>query len=671
MSVLYEFGVGQGALLGDAPGDTGFHRGLDGAVHDRAYQQQPTSRNNFKAFQAAKLTGGALSAEGVTAADIVRLVNERLQRRIYDVVFIDELRPTFAGDGAGALRDAMRVLARQAPIQNGDDTATVHENRARQVHIYVPAPELAASDPAGWEAAWEAMALSGGVWLESYRKRPGNRLVWRPEEWLSYSRIFSSAFAAAGGEPSRLHFLMTSPERAAAPPFGAALPGEPVTQAEQWTWARTGPACAILANGPGTWRVAADAVDKSAIDADARAQPFLSQYRAVFGNGPAPAGPADISGSCIPERIPAAERVGAAADALGVAGPVPATVSSDAPLISGAPGGPVRIDLGRDPGGIAAMLGVDPVDFWFSPRNRPAAQVVMRDAEGQFGVARVGGLGRATIPAFTPARGGTATFNLTIPGWKFHAAVADAPIDFAKALEPHRARLGDALVDRIARRPNEWRLIIPVAATLEIASPGEVAGSPPPVPTVDAMRLLNLPVEAVRRRWRLDPRRYAVTRVVATRGGAPASGAVVTVRGPGERIRRITLPANGVAFVSARRGGGALVLSAPGLTQSLRHQLPPRIVAAAIGVRELGAAAIRRDGRDPRKWRRIALLVKARGGGVVPFQGVTVRFGPRGLRRTLTDARGRARVWIPRAAKGRLLVRTADGRTVIVRRRLR
>lgn len=671
MSVIYEPRVGHQALLGYAQGNPGLTNPRALTNEDWVYQQQPGGTFlNGRARQAAKVVGtgsGTLQSptiDGKTAAEIVALLEAQMARDNYNgLVFIDELRPNFRGQGASELLAAMRILATKEPTLGSDGRR--EEHRARQVHIYVPAPELSVAAPEDWAAAWEIMSLSGGVWLEAYRKRPGNRLVWRPEEWLTYGRTFPAQFEARGGDPTRVHFVMSSPERASE--IGAPLPGEPTTQNAQWQWARTGDACSTLANGPGTWRVAADDGQKPQILAANRANPFLTEFRAVFGNDSAPEGTQDIAAACLPEPVVHPARAAALAGAISSApGPLPATVTTDAPVAVGAKSGPVRVDLGADPGGFAAALGLDPVDFWFSPRTRSAAQIVLRDDDGQRGVARLGGRGKATIAGFTATRAGTANLNLTIPAWKLQGAVSEHPVDVAQALEPHRAQLGD-LVDRIARRPNDWRLIIPLAATVEIGA----AGTQTETSKVDAIQTIAVPPHRVRARWKRDPRRYEVTRIVGTRAGLPASLAKLTVTRSGGRVVPVTLPVNGVHFLLSRRSGETISIAGDGLATPAVHRIASRAVASAIGVRQLGRVAIRREGRDPKRWRRIAILVKARSGGTVPLQPLRVRYGRRGLKKLRTDSSGRARAWIPQAARGTLNIRTEDSPRVFARRRLR
>jgi hypothetical protein len=661
MSVLYEGRQGQLALLGALDDDP---RALD--KDDNVFQQQPANAFlNRRAFQAAKVTGSGAGTEqsptleGKDADEIVSLLTQQITRRNYDgVVFIDELRPTYRDAGADALRDALRTMA-------GRPSTTGEQNLARQVHIYVPAPELSVAEPDRWAGAWDAMALAGGVWLEAYRKRPGNRLVWRPEEWLTYGRTFPAELARRGGDPARVHFLMTSPEQAATttPIFG-----EPVTQAEQWRWARSGGACATLANGPGTWRVAAETRETSPEQANRRADAFLAEFRSVFGNAPAPIGPQAIDCLPAPATDPArAERVAAAL--RGAPESIPATVTTERPLTVGAEGGRITVDLGPDPAGIATALGVTPTRFW----RWAGARVVLR-APGDAPRARpVGGLGRARFPAFAPPAAGSIAMSLVIPGLALQREAGTGPIDrsrratpvdLAAALEPYRAEIGP-IIDTIARRPNEWRLAIPVAATIPV-SDAVASGAPPTV-----IRLARIPNRRVRSRWKRDPRRFAVTRIVATRGGVPASFARVTVRGPGARSRVVATPANGVAFLISRRTGGTISAEAPGVARPARLRLGSRIVAAGIGLRELGAARVRAAGRDPDRWRRIVVLVRRRGGGTVPFQPLRVRYGPRGGQRTRTNAGGVARIWIRRGVRGPVIVRTADAPRITARRVLR
>ncbi len=643
MSVIYEFAPGSKALVRE--GETDPSDGL--RRPDNAVQQQPGARNNVIAGQAGKVIGrparsdgGSPSIAGLSAQQMSAVLTAELDRpRHEDFVFIDELSKNFRdGDGSN-LRAALGLL--------GD--------RARRVHVYVPGPELLVQNPEPWSDAWQALVASGGVWLEAYSKTARGRNLWQPEEWLTYSRTFSREFIRQGGDPSRLHFVMSAPEAVQRPTFN-----EPRSQSEQWRWARTGAACTILANGPGTWRLAGEtnaAADRPS--ADAKAAAFLAEFRAVFGRQPAPEGTQDIASSCLPHAQPDAIRVAqvAAIIAPRSAG-IRKRVTIRNPIWAGHTNRGLAVDLGRDPGGIAAFLRRKPEDFW----GAASAQVTLSSPDGRVvKTLRVGADGRTKARGFRPHTAGQWRMRLAIPGRVFLNYVASQPVDLAAAMAPHADGLGP-VVRVLERRPADWSLKIDLRG-----SPLPVRDVPNPA-TITSLTLRPEPAESVQELGR-DPRRFEVTRLTARdSNGRIVPFARVVLRGPGKtRVRRSRTLGDGSAMFLSPRNGRRIRATAPSSGTKASRTLPTRAVTRRLVARETGIPRSERAERPPRVWRRVVVLARTRSGLPVPAQPIRARRGPERVLRAATDGRGRAVLWVRRERPGALVVRTGDGPKLRVR----
>jgi hypothetical protein len=155
---------------------------------------------------------------------------------------------------------------------------------ASRVHVYLgPAPVAAIGTGRGpnhnlgrdgkphfstWRAVMPGLARAGGVWLEMYHGSPGGASAFTAAEWRTGPRDVSALFSSFGGDVARLHFMLTA---TGAPP-GARGCATPMS----CTWALASLAGAnarILANGPGAYRVGAQAGE------------WLAQYNRRFPAG--------------------------------------------------------------------------------------------------------------------------------------------------------------------------------------------------------------------------------------------------------------------------------------------------------------------------------------------------------------------------------------------------
>lgn len=175
--------------------------------------------------------------------------------------------PPIPVDGPGTRLSLAMELLSQRPHPLGGSYAD-------RVHLYI-APAFATSISAGrgphrhlgndgkphratWRGVMPALALAGGVWIEMYHSSPGAGITtMTAPEWRTVPLRFGSYAARFGADLSRFHLLMTAD---AAAPAGSSGCGAPMEC--QWRLAESTPAgAAMLANGPGAYRVGIQAGD--------------------------------------------------------------------------------------------------------------------------------------------------------------------------------------------------------------------------------------------------------------------------------------------------------------------------------------------------------------------------------------------------------------------------
>jgi hypothetical protein len=169
--------------------------------------------------------------------------------------------PKILPESPGArLSAAMSILAAR-PYPGGG-------TYAERVHLYI-APAFSTSLAAGrgphrhlgndgkphratWRGVMPALARAGGVWIEMYHhSRAAGVHSLTAKEWRTVPKAFASYAATFGVDRSRLHMVLSA---SAAPPATATGCGAPMEC--QWRLAASTPAgAAILANGPGAYRV--------------------------------------------------------------------------------------------------------------------------------------------------------------------------------------------------------------------------------------------------------------------------------------------------------------------------------------------------------------------------------------------------------------------------------
>ncbi len=141
---------------------------------------------------------------------------------------------------------------------------------ASRVHVYI-APAMSTAIGAGrgpnrnlgrdqkphrpsWQAVMPGLALAGGVHLQMYNGKGGSPSMFSATNWRRVPAGFIELFGRYGGDGARVHFIFTG----GGVPAGAR--GCSGSQNCAWKLAESTPAGqAILANGPGIYRIGGDA----------------------------------------------------------------------------------------------------------------------------------------------------------------------------------------------------------------------------------------------------------------------------------------------------------------------------------------------------------------------------------------------------------------------------
>lgn len=173
--------------------------------------------------------------------------------------------PVISPASPGArLSVAMRLLAERPHPAGG--------TYAERVHLYL-APAFSTSIGMGrgphhhlgndglphratWRGVMPALARAGGVWVEMYHSiTAGSVTPMSAREWRVVPTVLTAYARTFGADPARLHLMLTEAD---AIPAGASGCGDAMQC--QWRLAAATPAgAAMLANGPGAYRVGAQA----------------------------------------------------------------------------------------------------------------------------------------------------------------------------------------------------------------------------------------------------------------------------------------------------------------------------------------------------------------------------------------------------------------------------
>ena len=397
------------AMLADRPDGTPGLRVLDGLYQ---VTTTPAPLPIGRRVPRVASTGGSATApslvgqgpEGMAAILASQILASRSGR-----VLVDDLGPEFRGAEGDDLAAALGILA--------------GEGLARGVNFSVPSPGALLTDPA-WAGARLAAVRAGGVWLTTAR--------WTPAQWLTWPSETANRLATSGSARNRAHVTIGAGDQTAI-----------------WTRARAGSACAVLANGPGGEHLGSSA------------GAFVAQFRRTF---PAVEDSKTPAAGCTAVKTlsdSGARALDAAAADEGTGLEIPAGGLVTPPLAVGEPA-QVTVQLGPDPLGLAAGIGVTSDNLWLAAR----AVVTARGA-GVASEAQVAGDGSVTL-RFTPTQPGTIALRLVMPG----AAVSRALGGPTEIVGPLRAaRASAALITGIVASPDAWELDIP------LMNPGQSPGS--------------------------------------------------------------------------------------------------------------------------------------------------------------------------------------------------
>lgn len=479
------------------------------------FQQQPSRRVLAVNRQVGKVSSrpavsSTPSLAGLSAGQMASLLRTQINRAGGRMVFIDEMGSALKGSGSHNLAEALRMLSLET--LNG---VTLN----RRVHIYVQGSASPIYD-AGWDDSWAALALSGGVWWQSYF----TSRTWNEAEWSVWPRLITQRLVAAGSDPSLLHWMIRQHP-------GASL----VAQNEML---RRGDACVTSLNGLGAWRVGPEAAF------------FADTVRQLATEGAA---------ACIaaPYRGPAIDSAwGQVADlerGARVASGLVAAQSQGSGLLKAGqlPRGRIALftaNLGPDPLGIAAALQISPTDFW----NSAAPQLRIQGA-GINTVVPIA-VGQPTLVYATPKTLGKLTVTLSLSGTGVRGALGGPGADPLVALERSGYRL-PALAKRITQSPGGFRVNIPLTGASRSALFQVVA----PAPAKVAHLRLSLPGLASRG---VTKRHRPLIVLARDARGKPIVGARLALRLPNGKSRRITTGAKGQARVLVARLGGRYSIKA-------------------------------------------------------------------------------------------------------------
>jgi hypothetical protein len=110
------------------------------------------------------------------------------------------------------------------------------------------------------------LARVGAVWIEAYHGATAPLRPFTVSQWQRAPAAFTAEYRRAGGDPAKLHLLLTGPEVFPAGRLPAACT---TPQACQWVLAESTPAGrAMIANGVGAYRLGSTA------------RPWLAEWQA-------------------------------------------------------------------------------------------------------------------------------------------------------------------------------------------------------------------------------------------------------------------------------------------------------------------------------------------------------------------------------------------------------
>ncbi|MGE0025888.1 MAG: hypothetical protein AB7O78_08300 [Thermoleophilia bacterium] len=364
--------------------------------------------------QVARITSDAIV--GLDVRGMASVLRQAVEESGSHRVFIDDVGVSFRGASGDRLAAALGLLgSRTAP---GGATTV-----ARRVNLYM-SPDLSSTlTETSARGIRLAMQRAGGVWL----KTSGPATVWSFNQWLTWPaatvRLLSSA---KGGLALRAHLVLSAGDQVAI-----------------WALARHGSACDVLGNGPAAYRVGASA------------RAFAIEHKRTFT---APEAKKQPPAGCTPAPVLPTDGAAALVTSWGretTGLPIPPGGLVTPPLVAGEPA-QVTLQLGADPLGLAAGLGVTPEAAW-----KALAVVVQVRGPGVALDAPIAGDGSAAL-AFTPTAPGPVSMRIVVQGSGVSTALG-APSDLVQPLAS--TPFGAPLLSRVVTDPDHWTLTIPLVPT--------------------------------------------------------------------------------------------------------------------------------------------------------------------------------------------------------------
>jgi len=285
-AVLYDMDAAVREVV--APSDGGM-----GLGHDRgALRQEPSTSGLFHpdddGSQMGKITEEHI--RGLSGPQMAEVIREVIEDAPGHLAGFDELTPAEAdppapvvrggripapdpGSPGFALAQALRILDTPSPYGG---------TWSSRVHVYI-APAVTSAMAAGlgpnrnlgrdgkarfrtYRTVMTGLARAGAIWIEAYHGKTVPLQPFTVREWQRAPAAFTAEYRRAGGDPSRLHFLLTGTD---AYPAGRLPAGCITPQGCQWALAEATPAGrAIIANGVGGYRLGP------------HARPWLAEWQA-------------------------------------------------------------------------------------------------------------------------------------------------------------------------------------------------------------------------------------------------------------------------------------------------------------------------------------------------------------------------------------------------------
>lgn len=276
-AVLYDMDAAVREIVDPQDGGMGL------GVGRGALRQEPSTSGLFSDADEAAMIGKVTEEDlrGLGADEIAAVLREAIDDAPGHIVAFDELTPyeadprsPFVKGGRIPAPDPSSPGAHLANALISLDTPSPYGGTwASRVHVYI-APAVTSAMAAGrgpdrnlgrdgkarfrtYRTVMTGLARAGAVWIEAYHGRTAPLTSFTVAEWRAAPAAFLAEYRRAGGDPSRLHLLMTGTE---AFPAGS-LPASCVTPQQcQWALAEgTAAGRTILANGVGGYRLGAHA----------------------------------------------------------------------------------------------------------------------------------------------------------------------------------------------------------------------------------------------------------------------------------------------------------------------------------------------------------------------------------------------------------------------------